>query len=125
MKQADRRQQLGFYADPAVDGDVVVFLCDHSIWQVSVHGGRAKRLTPRLPTISTPLIETRRGALVFAAAHEGPPQVCVIRRGDPVRQLTHFGGPCRVLGWSHDGRVVFSSSFGSPFRQTPSGCSLA
>ena len=112
------RHPVGFYSDPAVDGNVIVFVCDNALWEVPITGGCAKRKTARIATILHPILDTRQGLLAFAGAQHGPPQVCVLDRGGAViREVTHSSEACRVLGWASDGRVVFASSSGNPFRQ--------
>jgi tricorn protease len=109
----------GLCSSPAIDGDLVAFVCDGAIWEAPVEGtGRAHRRTPRAEAIATPLIDQRRGYLAFVAARRGPAQIYLARpRRARCRQLTHLTAHCQLLGWTAAGKIAFSSSGGHAFRQ--------
>ena len=48
----------GYYRDPAVHGDTIVFTSEGDLWTVSVHGGAAQRLTTA-PGTESGLIDVR------------------------------------------------------------------
>ena len=115
-------REIGYYSDPAVAGDRLVFACDGAIWECPLAGGRADRRTSRYASIATPKLEDADGRLVFSAAQHGPMQLHVNRRGDArSRQVTHTTESCRALWWAADGRVAFSTSEASPFRHLNNG----
>lgn len=107
---AQAQSSLGYYRSPAIHGNDVVFTSEGDLWRVNAGGGLAERLT------SHPLMETNAsispdGAWVaFSAAYEGPTEAYVmpIGGGAPVR-LT-YGENASVVGWTPDGRVLYSSS---------------
>ena len=108
---------LPILSDPAIDGDAIVFVCDSAVWEAPATGGRAHRKTDRFQSLTTPILDSSREIIAFAAANAGPAQVCVVRRhGRRIRQLSYFSDACRILGWAKDGRILFTSSAGRPFR---------
>ena len=74
------------------------------------------------PSASSPVLDQVRDRIAFSAARSGPQQVCLLEGAKRrFRQLTFLDEACKVLAWAPDGRIVFSSSSGSAFRQNPYG----
>jgi tricorn protease len=110
------------FSDPAIDDHTIVFVSDDAIWEMPAAGGLAQRRSPRTASISSPIRDSRRGIIAFAASFSGPPQLCVLDAGTGrIRQLSFFSEACHVLGWGEDGRIVFASSAGSAFPQFSRG----
>ena len=91
------------------------------MWTVSADGGIARRLTSGLGAASHPALSTDGRWLAFSGRDEGSLEVYVMpAEGGEARRLTYLGANTLVVGWTHDGRVIFSSNaeqaFGGPPR---------
>lgn len=106
----------GYYRWPTIRGDQVVFGCEDDLWTVSAQGGVARRLTSGLGEASRPRLSPDGEWLAFTANDEGSGEVWLMPAvgGEP-RRMTWLGDEAPVLGWTPDGRVVFSTMAYSPF----------
>ena len=102
--------ELGYYRQPAIHGDTVVFVAEGDLYAVSTKGGRAKRLTTHPAREAEPKISPDGRWIAFTARYEGPREVYVmpIDGGRPER-ITWGAGRPRVVGWQGD-MVLYSSS---------------
>ncbi len=106
--------QPGYYRQPAIQGDTVVFVAEGDLWRVNVNGGSggiAQRLTTNLAEESLPRISPDGKTIAFTARYEGPAEVYVmpINGGLPTR-LTHEGDNARVQGFTNDGKVMYTTA---------------
>ncbi len=101
--------ELGYYRQPALHGDTVVFVAEGDLYAVSTAGGRARRLTTHPAREADPAISPDGRWLAFTAHYEGPREVYVMPLGGgrPVR-LTYGAGRPRVVGWRGT-QVLYSS----------------
>jgi tricorn protease len=111
----------GYYRFPTIHDDVVVFVSEDDLWTVSTGGGIARRLTSGLGAASHPALSADGRWLAFSGRDEGSLEVYVMQaEGGEARRLTYLGANTLVVGWTHDGRVIFSSNaeqaFGGPPR---------
>lgn len=100
----------GYYRDPALHGDTVVFTAEGDLWRVPASGGLAVRLTSHPATESQAAISPDGRTLAFLASYDGAPEVYAmpLAGGEPVR-LTHEGGRSWVQGFDREGRVVYAT----------------
>lgn len=87
-----------------------MFTAEGDLWRVSSSGGVAQRLTSH-PGAETRAAMSPDGASVaFTAEYEGPREVYVmpLSGGLPTR-LTYEGGDARTVGWTNDGKVIYST----------------
>ncbi len=100
----------GYYREPALRGDVIVFTAEGDLWTVGTAGGVARRLTSHAAQEGAPAV-SRDGSLVaFSAAYEGPEEVYVVPlAGGLPRRITWDGERTRVSGWTADGRILYGS----------------
>ncbi len=107
----------GYYRQPTVFNDRVVFVSEDDLWEVSLDGGVARRLTSGKGAASYPAFSPDGTAIAFTGTEEGTPEVYVMdARGGAARQLTFNGTVSTVVGWSKDGsHVVFRSNYHEPF----------
>lgn len=100
----------------------MAFVADDTVWCAPLDGGVAVRCFggaagdgvvsfPRLSPDATQVAFTRQDAAGFEV-HVAPVG------GGPSRQLTWLGANSLARGWLADGRVLFTSDTGQPFRQT-------
>jgi len=98
----------GYYRQPTLHADRVVFVAEGDLWEVGVQGGTARRLTTHLETESNPSFSPDGSLVAFTASYEGPSEIYSMPAGGGLpRRLTYDGEGGRVAGWSPDGRVLF------------------
>ena len=103
----------GYYRQPTIAGDRIVFVCEDDLWNVSAAGGAAARLTVTPGTCSTPRLSPDGAWIAFMADDEGSPELYRMpAAGGKSERLTYLGGTMgSVSGWSGDGnRIVFVSN---------------
>ncbi len=100
----------GYYRFPAIHGDTVVFTAEGDLWTVAVTGGVAQRLTSHLAEESHAAVAPDGTTVAFAAAYEGPVEVYTmpLAGGVPTRR-SFEGGPSYPVGWSGDGRLLYTT----------------
>ncbi len=100
----------GYYRQPAIHGDTIVFVAEGDLWRVGVAGGRATRLTSHPGEEGSPAISPDGKTLAFTAQYEGPTEVYTMPMdgGLPTRR-TFDAGRAAVQGWTSDGRVIVST----------------
>jgi tricorn protease len=101
---------LGYYRDPTVRGDTVVFVAEGDLWRVPLAGGIAARLTSHPGPESAPQLSPDGAWVAFAATYEGPREVYVMPvDGGPPTRLTWLGLGAEPVGWTPDGQVLVST----------------
>jgi tricorn protease len=104
-------QSLGYYRQPALYRDQIVFTAEGDLWTVPATGGTAHRLTTHAASESRPFISPDGRTLAFSAAYEGPNEVYTIdlaSPGLPVRR-TFEGANALVIGWTPRGEIMYST----------------
>ena len=104
----------GYFREPAVHGDIVVFVSEGDLWSVSVGGGPARRLTTHAAEESRPAISPDGRWLAFSAAYEGPLEAHVMPlTGGVPKRVSFEHSQTQVLGWSPQGEVMYSTAHSS------------
>ena len=100
----------GYYRFPAINGDVIVFTAEGDLWRVGVNGGVAQRLTSHPGEESRAAFSPDGNRLAFSAQYEGPLEVYTmpVEGGLPTRR-TFEGGAALVVGWTPDGKVLYTT----------------
>ena len=101
----------GYYRQPALHGEAIIFVAEGDLWRVPVKGGTAQRLTSHPGSESSPAISPDGTTLAFAAEYEGPTEIYTMPLGGgaPTRH-TFDAADGRVVGWTPDGRVLFRTT---------------
>src|SRR5437764_2517798 len=101
----------GYCRFPAIHGDTIVFTAQGDLFKVGVNGGIATALTTHPGQETNAAISPDGKRVAFTGTYEGPAEVYVmpIEGGLPTR-LTYEGGNAIVVGWTHDGKVLYSSA---------------
>ncbi len=111
--QADAQTaaSLGYYRQPAMSAEAIVFVAEGDIWRTNISGGAAQRLTTHAGEESNPAISPDGKSVAFTARYEGPAEVYVmpIAGGAPTR-LTFDGDNARVQGWANDSKVLYNTA---------------
>jgi tricorn protease len=101
----------GYYRFPAIHGDTIIFSAEGDLWKTGIKGGVARRLTSHPGDESNPAISPDGSTLAFSAQYEGPTEVYTmpVDGGLPTRR-TYDGERALVVGWTPDGRILYSTS---------------
>ncbi|MCC6234210.1 MAG: PD40 domain-containing protein [Verrucomicrobiales bacterium] len=104
------QRSQGYHRYPALHGDTLVFTSEGDLWRVPVSGGLAQRLTTHPGTEANAALSPDGTTVAFSAEYEGPREVYTmpLAGGLPIRR-TFLGGSARVVGWTHEARVLFST----------------
>lgn len=109
----------GYYRFPTIQGNTIAFVCEDDIWTIPARGGIARRLTAGLGRVTYPALSPDGAWLAFVGREEGQPEVYSMPAlGGPVTRLTYLSSAA-VLGWTAEGRIVFSSTVMQPFASLP------
>jgi tricorn protease len=100
----------GYFRFPAIHGETVIFTAEGDLWKGTIHGGVAERLTTHPATESHAAISPDGQTIAFSAEYEGPTEVYTmpITGGIPARR-TYQGENAFVIGWTPDGRVLYTT----------------
>lgn len=101
----------GFYRQPSLRGDRVVFAAEGDLWTVPVSGGLAQRLTTHPAAESNPAISPDGRTVAFTARYEGPAQAYTMPMsgGMPVRHTWEPENSI-VTSWTPDGKLVYTTA---------------
>ena len=96
----DAGTRPGYYREPAVHGDTVIFTSEGDLWTVSVQGGAAHRLTSAQGEEGTAKISPDGQTVAFFAEYEGPREVYTmpVGGGIPQRLTTNAMHTCLPSG---------------------------
>ncbi|HEY8831970.1 MAG TPA: S41 family peptidase [Gemmatimonadaceae bacterium] len=105
-----RAVPLGYFRFPAISGETIVFTAEGDLWRVPIRGGIAQRLTTHASEESHAAVSPDGRTIAFSASYEGPTEVYTmpIDGGLPVRR-TFDGGNAIVIGWTQDGKILYST----------------
>ena len=110
----------GYYHQPTLHGDQVVFVNEDDLWTVALSGGVARRISTDRGKISSPVFSPKGRFIAYTSTEEGCPEVFVMSAGGGTpRKLTYSGAMnTESFGWSRDGQsVLFRSNMREPFRR--------
>jgi tricorn protease len=100
----------GYYREPTLHGDTLVFTAEGDLWTVPVSGGTARRLTSHVGEEAGAAISPDGRWIGFSASYEGAQEVYAmpLAGGEPKR-LSFEGGRALVRGWSPQGELLYAS----------------
>ncbi len=101
-------QQAGYYTQPTIHGDTIVFVCEDDLWTVPASGGTARRISSARGPVSFPRLSPDGKRLAYSARDDGPAEVYVMdAAGGPSERLTHLGAMMTAaVAWRRDGKTV-------------------
>jgi len=99
----------GYYSDPALHGDTIVFTSEGDLWSVSSRGGQAHRLTSGAGAEHRATISPDGKTVAFSADYEGPSEVYTIPIDGGMPQRRTWDGNSEPEGWSPDGRLLLAT----------------
>lgn len=96
----------GYYMEPSLRGNTIVFVSQGDLWEVGVNGGLAHALTGHTAPVSSPRISPDGKTVAFSGSYEGPNEVYTMSlEGEAPKRLTYEGG-IGTVGWTPDGKVI-------------------
>ncbi len=102
---ATHAAEPGYYRQPAIHGNTIVFVAEGDLWTVPASGGRASRLTTHPAAEGRPAISPDGTTLAFTAKYEGPEEAYVMPlSGGRPRRLTFDGAKISYVGWTPGGK---------------------
>lgn len=110
----------GYYRQPAIHGNTVVFVAEGDLWTVAATGGKASRLTTHPGPESHPAISPDGKTVAFLANYEdggagareaGEVYTMPIEGGLPVRRTWAGAALARTsfVGWTPDGKLLYGT----------------
>ena len=107
---AQAQSPIGYYRFPTIHGETIVFTAEGDLWKVGIQGGVAQRLTTHHGVESNSAISPDGTMLAFSAQYEGPTEVYImpLAGGLPTR-ITYEGSQALVVGWTFDGKIIYST----------------
>ena len=98
----------GYYRQPAIHGNTVVFVSEGDLWKVE-RQGVASRLTSNLAEETQPQISPDGQTIAFTGRFDGVADVYTIPivGGAPRRHSWDAGA--QVVGWTNDGRILYTT----------------
>lgn len=98
-------QTKGYYRQPTIHGDTIVFVSEGDLWKVPASGGVATRLTTGTGDETNPSISPDGKSIAFMGQYEGPTEIYTmpIEGGQPTRR-TFGAARMGFVGWTPDAR---------------------
>ncbi|WP_077033673.1 S41 family peptidase [Pelomonas sp. KK5] len=112
---AAQAQQTGFYRQPALQGEQIVFVAEGDLWRVGIQGGPAQRLTTHPGYETTPAVSRDGRWIAFVAqydgttARDGGDAYLMPAAGGQPKRLTWDGAGVRVWGFSAQGEIIITA----------------
>lgn len=100
----------GYFRQPALRGDTVVFTAEGDLWTVSASGGLARRLTTHPAEETQAVLSPDGREVAFVAAYDGATDVyrMPLSGGLPQR-LSYLAGRVFLQGYTPAGEILYSS----------------
>src|SRR5436190_18909129 len=109
--------KAGYYRNPTLWENTLVFVADDDLWSVSIEGGKAVRLTSVVGEANDPVFSPDGQWIAFTGTYEGHSEVYVMPAvGGEARRLTYISEGSSVVGWENANEIIFSSTKNHPFR---------
>jgi tricorn protease len=107
---ASAQLHRGYYTDPALHGDTLIFTSEGDLWSVPAHGGEAHRLTSGTGIESHAFLSPDGHTIAFQAHYEGPAEVYTMPITGGMPQRRTWDGDATPEGWTPDGRLIVNTS---------------
>src|SRR3990167_3670394 len=107
----------GYYRNPTLWNNKIIFVADDDLWQISLEGDRAERLTSGTGEANDPSFSPDGEWIAFTGTYEGQSEVYVMAAsGGEAKRVTYISEGSSVVGWKNADEVIFSSTKNNPFR---------
>jgi len=104
-------QQKGYYRNPAIHQNTVVFTAEGDLWKYDMSSGITSRLTTHPGMERNPLISPDGKQIVFVGQYEGASELYLMNsNGSIPKRLTYdFDGRIKPAAWTSDGKIIYTS----------------
>ncbi len=101
---------IGYYRQPDLHGDLLVFVAEGDLWKVALPGGVATRLTSHPDAETEPRISPDGSTVAFVGRYEGTSEVYTmpLSGGRPTRR-TYRGTGVSLIGWANPNEVLIAT----------------
>jgi len=101
----------GYFTQPTVFQNQLVFVSENDLWQVPLEGGRAQRLTSARSETHSPSFSPDGHWIACCTMEEGEHDVYLMESsGGPLQRLTWLNSVTHIVGWSQDGQYIWFRS---------------
>lgn len=108
--------RYGYYRDPAVHGQTVVFTAEGDLWTVPLSGGQVHRLTSAPGQERAAVLSPDGSTVAFVGSYEGPAEVYTMPVAGGVPQQRTWDGGVQAAAFHPDGRLLISTERYSGWR---------
>jgi tricorn protease len=110
---------VGYYRQPALTKDGIVFVAEGDLWKVGDKGGDATRLTSNVGEESLPAVSPDGKTLAFAGHYDGPTEVYTMPIGGGApRRRTFDAAAVTFVSWTPDGKILVGTDADTTLPQT-------
>ncbi len=106
---AAHAQTAGYYRQPAVHGNTIVFVAEGDLWKTDANGGVASRLTTNSAEESNPQISPDGKTIAFTGRFDGVGDVYTMPIGGGEVKRHSWDAGAVPQGWTVDGRVIYTT----------------
>ncbi|MEP0987668.1 S41 family peptidase [Ekhidna sp.] len=100
----------GYYQNPDVHNDQIIFCAEGDLWSVPLSGGLAQRLTTHPEEELLPIISPDGSTILFSASYEGPTEIYTMPiNGGMTTRWTYESEPSTATTWTPDGKIVYAT----------------
>lgn len=100
----------GYYRQPDLRGDTLIFTSEGDIWVDELGKGSAHRLTSKPAEESGAVLSQDGKTLAFVANYEGAPEAYVMPvAGGLPKRVTFEQSHVRLQGWTADGKLLYAT----------------
>ena len=109
----------GWYRSPAIYGHTIAFTAEGDLWLVGTEGGLARRLTSNPGNDNHAVFSQDGSTLAFSADYEGDTEIYTMpTTGGVPQRRTYEDGGARPVGWTPDGKLLYSTRYYSELPDT-------
>ena len=103
-------QNNGYYRQPSIRGNTIVFVSEGDLWVSSVNGGQAQRLTTNLAEETNPTISPDGRTIAFVGRYDGNPDVYTIPISGGVPKRVTWTANAAPVNWTDDGKIIWRTN---------------
>ncbi len=111
LSQVTAQGLAGYYQQPDIYHNTIVFVAEGDIWKVSIEGGLGQRITAHTNEEKHPYISPDGKTIAYSASYEGPTEVYTIPiDGGLTKRWTYGSDASTARAWTPDGKIVYTTS---------------